>query len=149
MLGIQSVRSTTKWFDTGLCQSSSRIQQIEVRLDNLAPLRSPTSAWLTSAHTVTLNSSSLLTVVPGIVYRLRSNDQVSVLVGVCNAEGVRPGSPAQISVIVKDVAGNPVHTSDQWLVTAGIPGWTMGDASLDTHEAPEWVCSPFHNYKTA
>lgn len=148
MLGIQSVRSTTKWLDSGSCKNSSRIQQIEVRLDNLAPLGSPTSAWLTSAHTVTLDSSLLHTVVPGIIYRLRPNDQVLVSVGVCNADGVNPGSPAQVSVVLKDATGKSVHTSDQWLVTAGIPDWTTGDASLDTHEAPEWVRSSFNNCLT-
>ncbi|OBZ73091.1 Alpha-L-fucosidase [Grifola frondosa] len=119
VLGVQSVRSTTKWFDSEL-PSTDSIQIIEVRLDNLAPLDGTTDSWIRTPYNVSISSSdsSLITVVPATLKRLRSNDQALLRVG--------------------DQHGHEVYRSEGWEVTAGIPEWVKGDASLATHEAPEW-----------
>ncbi|THG97827.1 hypothetical protein EW026_g4244 [Hermanssonia centrifuga] len=123
---------------------ADKVQQIEVTLNNLAPLNASTSSWLTATYNVSLVSDDIETVVPGIVKRLRSNDQVVVPVGVRNRVGVKSGTSAKVQVVLSSAGENQaerdvkLEDANDWDVVAGIPEWTNGDASLRTHEAPEW-----------
>ncbi len=144
-LSVQNVRSTTKWIGGADGSSADKVQQIEVTLNNLAPLNASTSSWLTATYNVSLVSDDIETVVPGIVKRLRSNDQVVVPVGVRNRVGVKSGTSAKVQVVLSSAGENQaerdvkLEDANDWDVVAGIPEWTNGDASLRTHEAPEWV----------
>ncbi|KAI0338361.1 glycoside hydrolase family 29 protein [Trametopsis cervina] len=147
ILTVQNVRSTTKWIDTG-ATGDDRIQVIEVTLNNLAPLNSPTSKWINAAHNITLTSDYLDTVIPGTVVRVRSNDQIVVKVGVRNRAGVDAGSTANVTVnLVPDCLGctaASLEDSVGWQVTAGIPAWSNTDESLRTHETPDWASSALY-----
>ncbi|KAA1470747.1 glycoside hydrolase family 29 protein [Dentipellis sp. KUC8613] len=139
-LSVQVVRSTTKWFDNSTTAGPGA-QIIEVTINNLSPLDANLSQWVTTNHTVHLESSSLTTVVPGSFRRLRSNDQVVVSVGVQNVDGIALGSNATVTVVIKDQNGTQVaavNGDQDFPVTAGIPAYENTDASLATHEAPNW-----------
>jgi alpha-L-fucosidase len=141
-LRVENVRSTTKWISSGMSNSSSRVQQMEVTIANVASLSAGVDSWITSRISVQLSSSSVNTVVLGTITRLRSNDQVIVIVGVTNNGGIPVGSDASVKVIVNDQNGIPMALLNgdvEWSVTAGIPQWESNDQSLATHEAPEWV----------
>ena len=58
--------------------------------------------------------------------------------GVQNAEGVDDGTTVHAEVLIRDEEGRTVSRSDGWKVAAGIPPFVAGDASLKTHESPEW-----------
>ncbi|KAI0319261.1 glycoside hydrolase family 29 protein [Amylostereum chailletii] len=139
-LGVQNVRSTTKWFNDG-ATGDDRIQIFEIIINNLSPLNGSLSEWVTANHTVSLTSSSFKTVTPGTFRRLRTDDQVTLLVGVQNNAGISSGSSATAIVTIQDETGNSVALAtggQEWQVTAGIPDWQNTDPSLDTHESPEW-----------
>lgn len=116
---------------------------IEVILNNLAPLDAPASAWLTTPHNVTITSNALDTVVPGRVVRLRTNDQITVKVGVKIRPGVKVGSNVDVMVkLVPDRHHSSTATLDgrtQWTIPVGIEDWRNEDSSLRTHEPPDWV----------
>ena len=142
-LSVQTVRSTTKWLGE-TTSKSARTQIIEVTINNVSPLNAPLAEWVTSNHSVSLVSSSLHTVTSGSFRRLRTNDQVTVVVGVQNSVGVASGSNATVTVVVKDKDGKEVALAggaQAWPVVAGIPDYQNNDPSLDTHESPEWVCT--------
>lgn len=155
-LSVQNVRSTTKWMFATNTTNGEKLQQIEITLNNLSPLTSGPTSWITRAHNLTLAlaSDALDTVVPARVVRLRSNDQVVVNVGVRNRPGVRVGASATVRVVVSSSSGvaaagtvvvdgvnglNGENGQGGWEVVAGIPEWVDGDESLRTHEAPDWV----------
>ena len=145
VLGVQSVRSTTKWLNDG-AKDSDRVQIVEVIVNNLAYLNASVSDWVTSNHTVSLASPVFKTVAPATFRRLRTDDQVTLLVGIQNVNGVKAGTSATATVVVKDETGKTVALatgSQEWHVTAGIPDWRNTDPSLDTHETPEWVRGPY------
>ncbi|KAL1705868.1 glycoside hydrolase family 29 protein [Schizophyllum commune] len=134
-LSVQHVRSTTKWID------SFDVQQVEVLLDNLAPLSEDVSRWITSRHNVSIESDALEMVVSATFRRLRSNDQVLLKLGVRLKEGVEVGSETNATVVVQDAtSGTPVKiaNAEGWTITVGIPLWSANDESLGTHESPEW-----------
>ncbi|THV04706.1 glycoside hydrolase [Dendrothele bispora CBS 962.96] len=132
LLAIQNVRSTTK-FRT---QNNTQIQLIEVTLNNFASSDDVTSSWITSKQTVVLHSSSgaIHTVIPGEVNRLRGGDQVRVIVGIVNEDGVEAGT--EIDDVQVVINGSPL--GGNWEIVAGIPDYLVGDESLKTHESPEW-----------
>jgi len=141
-------------------QNDTQIQLVEVTLGNFASSDAPVSSWITSKQTVALHSSSgaIHTVIPGEVKRLRGGDQVRVVVGIVNEDGVTPGT--EIDGVQVVINGSPL--ADQWRIVAGIPDYFVGDESLQTHESPEWfdgakfglfvhwgvcVCELFNNFK--
>lgn len=142
VLTVQNVRPTTRWLNSG-ASGSERVQLIEVILNNLAPLDAPASAWLTTPHNVTITSNALDTVVPGRVVRLRTNDQITVKVGVKARAGVKAGSNVDVTVkLVPDHQHSATATLDgrtQWTMPIGIEDWRNEDSSLRTHEPPDWV----------
>ncbi|KAK7462834.1 hypothetical protein VKT23_007411 [Stygiomarasmius scandens] len=131
-LAIQDVRSTTKF----RAQNDTQIQLVEVTLGNFASSDAPVSSWITSKQTIALHSSSgaIHTVIPGEVKRLRGGDQVRVVVGIVNEDGVKPGT--EIDDVQVVINGSPL--ANQWRIVAGIPDYFVGDESLQTHESPEW-----------
>ncbi|KAJ3553679.1 hypothetical protein NM688_g3482 [Phlebia brevispora] len=146
-LSVQNVRSTTKWMDVSAARgvaANEKVQQIEITLNNLAPLDAPMSSWITRKHnfSVSLVSDALYTVVPGNVVRLRSNDQVVVRIGVQNLPHAKPGTNATANVVWQLASGTAtdliIDGLSGWEVVAGIPEWTSDDTSLRTHEAPDW-----------
>ncbi len=110
------------------------VQLYEVTLNNLAPSTAGAEAWITSNTTITLESTSLKTIIPGSVQRLRGGDQVRIVVGVVNEDCVEEGTP--ISDVQVLVDGVPVGNT--WDAIAGIPDYYVGDDSLMTHESAEW-----------
>lgn len=146
-ISVQNVRSTTKWLDdpsgTDRDAGDTKVQSVEITLNNLAALNASHSTWLIGRHNATVRvvSDALDTVVAGRVRRLRSNDQVVVRVGVRNRPGVEPGTKVRVSVVMGSVDGPEVvlDNNEDWEVVAGIPEWRSDDASLRTHEAPDWV----------
>ncbi|KAK0192763.1 glycoside hydrolase [Armillaria mellea] len=91
-------------------------------------------AWITHDTSIVVASDSLDTAIPGSVKRLRGGDQVRILVGVVNKDGVEAGTP--ISDVRILINGRPV--GNQWDAIAGIPDFFTGDDSLVTHESAEW-----------
>jgi alpha-L-fucosidase len=138
ILGIQNVRSTTKWMN-GNATGANRVQTIEVLLDNLSPQTASESSWLTGSHSVVVNSPDLETVTPGIVKRLRPNDQVLVKVGVRNKQRHGVGTKSTGTASVLDTHGQEIYQSGEFPLTAGIPDYAPNDESLGTHETPDWV----------
>ncbi|KAL1703049.1 glycoside hydrolase [Schizophyllum commune] len=131
ILEVQNVRSTTK-FRT-LPSSTTQAQLIELTLANLAPSSAGPEAWLTSPLTLSLESDDVETVLPATIVRLRGGDQVKVVVGVVNKEGVEVGVKGRVRVVA---AGGGVGVT--WDIVAGIPDYYVGDESLSTHESAEW-----------
>ncbi|TRM59910.1 glycoside hydrolase family 29 protein [Schizophyllum amplum] len=134
-LRVQHVRSTTKWI------GSVDVQQIEVVLDNLAPLSSDESQWITSRHNVSIESDALTTVIPASFQRLRSNDQVLLKIGVRLNEGVPAGTEVSATIVVRDLLADTtvdISSAAGWPLTVGIQDWEATDDSLATHESPEW-----------
>ncbi|PBK81167.1 glycoside hydrolase [Armillaria gallica] len=129
-LYIQNVRSTTKF----RILDDKQIQLFEITLNNFAPSTAGVEAWITRDTSMMLASDSLDTVIPGSVRRLRGGDQVRILVGVANKDGVEPGTPISDVQILID--GRPV--GKEWDAIAGIPDFYTGDDSLMTHESAEW-----------
>ena len=120
---VQNVRSTTKWLDN-VTSVDMRIQTNEVMLNNLGPLDA-------------LLFGALVTVVPPTFRRLHTNDQVMLSIGVCNIPDVQSGArrAARCERRGRRVRGE----RDGVEVTVGIPDWTNDDASVATHEPPDWV----------
>ncbi|KAK0452394.1 glycoside hydrolase [Armillaria borealis] len=129
-LYIQNVRSTTKF----RILDDKQTQLFEITLNNFAPSTAGVEAWITRNTSIVVTSDSLDTVIPGRVRRLRGGDQVRILVGVVNKDGVKPGTPISDVQILID--GRPV--GNQWDAIAGIPDFYTGDDSLMTHESAEW-----------
>ncbi|KAK0237959.1 glycoside hydrolase [Armillaria nabsnona] len=129
-LYIQNVRSTTKF----RILDDKQIQLSEITLNNFAPNPAGVEAWITHDTSVVVASDSLDTVIPGSVRRLRGGDQVRILAGVVNKDGVEPCTPISDVQILTD--GRPV--GKEWDVTAGIPDFCTGDDNLMTHESAEW-----------
>lgn len=148
VLSVENVRSTTKWFDSD--EAGSKIQRIEVTLANLSPLSAPFNAsWITSPHNVTLSSSNneIVTVIPGNVLRLRSNDQVVIPVGIRSAQTLSVGSKVKVKVQIHSESSlvSFENQEAEFEITAGIPEWKDSDDSLRTHESPDWVSAgPAH-----
>jgi alpha-L-fucosidase len=138
LLDVQNMRSTTKWMN-GNATGSTRVQQVEILLDNLAAQTAETSSWLDGRYSINVTSNDLQTVIPGSVNRLRSNDQVLVKVGVRNKPGVPMGSNTKGVATVIDAQGNIIYQSGEFPLVAGIPEYESTDESLGTHEAPDWV----------
>ncbi|KAF9007312.1 glycoside hydrolase [Hymenopellis radicata] len=130
VLDIQNVRSTTKF----RMVDDVLVQLYEVTLNNFAPTTASAEAWITSNTSITLESASLKTVIPGSVQRLRGGDQVRIVVGVVNEDCVEEGTP--ISDVQVLIDGEPVGKA--WDAIAGIPDYYVGDDSLMTHESAEW-----------
>ncbi|EIM89284.1 glycoside hydrolase [Stereum hirsutum FP-91666 SS1] len=130
VLNVQNVRSTTKFRTL----NETQVQLMEITLNNFAPSTADPSSWITKPTTFTLSSSSIRTVLPGTVQRLRGGDQVRVIVGVLNTNNVTAGTLVDDVVVLVD--GKQV--GGKWSVTAGIPDYVEGDESLMTHESPEW-----------
>lgn len=110
------------------------VQLYEITLNNFAPTTAGPEAWITRNTSISLHSSSLTTVIPGHVQRLRGGDQVRIVVGVVNVDGVEPGTP--ISDVEVLIDGQKVGKC--WDTIAGIPDYYVGDDSLKTHESAEW-----------
>ncbi|KAF8916474.1 alpha-L-fucosidase-domain-containing protein [Mucidula mucida] len=130
VLDIQNVRSTTKF----RLVDNVLVQLYEVTLNNFAPSTAGAEAWITRNTTITLESTSLKTIIPGSVQHLRGGDQVRIVVGVVNEDCVEEGTP--ISDVQVLVDGVPVGNT--WDAIAGIPDYYVGDDSLMTHESAEW-----------
>ncbi|KAL1752143.1 glycoside hydrolase [Schizophyllum commune] len=150
VLEVQNVRSTTKFrtlppsspspsSSTTLPSSpSTQAQLIELTLANLAPSTAGPNAWLTSPLTLSLESDDVETVLPAMIVRLRGGDQVKVVVGVVNKEGVEVGAKGKVRVVATG-GGKVAWASDrEWDIVAGIPDYYVGDESLSTHESAEW-----------
>jgi len=114
---------------------------VQVTISNLASLDSPIQSWVLSNLSVSIESQTLNTVAPASIKRLRSSDQVTVIVGVQRSDQTEAGSQAKARVIVTDESGAAVQVAradDDWVVTVGIPGYENTDESLTTHEPPIW-----------
>ncbi len=111
-----------------------QIQLLEITLNNFAASTAGVEAWITHDMCIVAASDALDTVIPGSVRRLRGGDQIHILVGVANNDGVEPGTPISDVQILTD--GRPV--GKEWDVIAGIPDFCTGDDSLMTHESAEW-----------
>jgi alpha-L-fucosidase len=119
--------------------NQTEIQLVEVTVNNLAVSAnsSDTSTWLIEPVQLSISSDSVHTIIPATINRLRGGDQVRVVVGIVNADGVNPGTVVDgVSVLVDGEALNGV-----WDILAGIPDYQYGDESLRTHESPEWFNS--------
>jgi alpha-L-fucosidase len=142
LLRIDNVRSTTKWIESNTSDSDKRVQQVEVTISNVVSLSAGVESWITSTLSVQLSSNSINTVIPGTIKRLRSNDQVVVIVGISNKESVSAGSDDSVKVVIDGKDGKLVailNRDADWNITAGIPRWEANDKSLATHQAPDWV----------
>ncbi|KAK7047335.1 hypothetical protein VNI00_006566 [Paramarasmius palmivorus] len=135
LLNVQNVRSTTNFRTI----NQTEVQLVEVTVNNLAVSAnsSDTSTWLIEPVQLSISSHSVHTVIPATINRLRGGDQVQVVVGIVNADGVNPGTVVDgVRVLVDGEALN-----GSWNILAGIPEYQYGDESLRTHESPEWFNS--------
>jgi alpha-L-fucosidase len=107
-----------------------RAQVVDVTVVNLG------TGWITSgrALTVTVAGAGVRTVVPARVSRLAPGEEARVEVGI-----VSPGLPAGAPVTgTVRVDGAGIAVSRPVALTAGIPAYQVTDASLATHQAPDW-----------
>jgi alpha-L-fucosidase len=107
-----------------------RAQVVDVTVVNLG------TGWITSgrALTVTVAGAGVRTVVPARVSRLAPGEEARVEVGI-----VSPGLPAGAPVTgTVRVDGAGIAVSRPVALTAGIPAYQVTDASLSTHQAPDW-----------
>ena len=125
-LEVQYARSTQMWME-----GTNKTQIFEVVVNNVG------DEWVLANNTVrlTMSSTGLTTVVPGVIHRLRPGDQARVQIGVENAEGVPPGTTGLATV---DISGVGVHTSHTFNATHGIAEYEPTYESIYTHEAPMW-----------
>ncbi|ESK89470.1 glycoside hydrolase family 29 protein [Moniliophthora roreri MCA 2997] len=136
ILNVQNVRSTANFRTV----NESEVQLVEITLNNLAlsANSSDTSNWLTKPVELSLCSHSVDTLIPGKVNRLRGGDQVRVLVGIINKEGVEAGTIVSGVKVKVTSQGEDEMLDAIWTITAGIPDYYVGDDSLRTHESTEW-----------
>ena len=123
-LEIQYARTTKKWFE-----GTNKTQIVEVLVNNIG------SAWVLANNSisVTVQSSGLKTVRPGVIKRLRPGDQAMVEVGVINRAGVAPGMQGSATVIASNAN---FQVSRDITATMGIGDYLPTYESVYTHESP-------------
>jgi alpha-L-fucosidase len=131
VLSTQYARSTQKWLEGG-DPGAEKTQIFEVVVNNAG------SQYILRNHSVTVSieSPGVETIEPGYIKRLRAGDQVRVVVGVRNKQGVPGGSSGNATVVI---SGNGIKTSNYTFnATFGIQDYASTYASIYNHEAPDW-----------
>ncbi|KAF2189055.1 glycoside hydrolase family 29 protein [Zopfia rhizophila CBS 207.26] len=131
-LEIQYARTTQKWLD-----GSDKTQIVEVIVNNAG------SENILRNHSVevSIDSPGLQTVEAGYIKRLRSGDQVKVIVGVKNKAKTSPGSIGNATVVI---TGEGISSSNYaFNATYGIKEYEPTYESIYAHESPDW----FNNCK--
>lgn len=125
-LQIQHPRTTNMWLE-----GTNKTQIVDVRINNVG------KEWVLANNSVkvTVSSSGLKTVVPGVVHRLRPGDQAVVQVGVINTKGTKAGTKGQATI---HVTGAGIQKSSTFNATFGIPPYEATYESIYTHETPPW-----------
>lgn len=125
-LDIQYARSTQMWIE-----GTNKTQIVEVTVNNVG------TNWVLASNsaTVNINAPGLVTVVPGVINRLRPGDQVRVQVGVVNANGTASGTTGQATV---NLSGAGVSSSYAFDATYGIIPYEATYESIYSHESPQW-----------
>ncbi|KAM3541185.1 hypothetical protein ARSEF1564_005876 [Beauveria bassiana] len=128
-ISVVSPNLTTKWFD-----GSDLIQVVELFAYNTHKTR-----FLTKSHnlTLTIDSASLDTVLPGTVKRLAPGQRALVQVGVKNKAGVKAGAPCH-GKAKATAAGSQTAASADLAGSCGIGDFTNTAESLLTHRTPDW-----------
>ncbi|KAM3550849.1 hypothetical protein ARSEF4850_008144 [Beauveria asiatica] len=117
-ISIVSPNLTTKWFE-----GSDYVQ----------------TRFLTKNHnlTLTIDSASLDTVIPGTVKRLAPGQRALVQVGVKNKAGVKAGTPCR-GKATATAAGSQSAASADLAGSCGIGDFANTAESLLTHRTPDW-----------
>lgn len=126
-LEVEYARSTQLWLE-----GTNKTQIVEVRVNNVG------SQWVLANNSVqlTVTSSGLTTVVPGVINRLRPGDQAIVQIGVVNSAGTAAGTTGPATV---NIVGNGMSsTASTFNATYGIAPYTPTFESIYSHEAPNW-----------
>ena len=125
-LDVQYARSTNMWFE-----GTNKVQIVEATINNVG------TEWITAKHgvKVTVDSSGLKTVQPGIINRLRPGDQAIVQVGVINEHRIAEGTKGQATLVIE---GEGVHSRHSFKATFGISKYEPTYDSVYAHESPQW-----------
>lgn len=98
--------------------------------------------YLTLADTlsITVESDSLITVVPGTLTRLAPSQSAVVQVGVQNKPGVTPGSTCQAAVVATygTQYGPAITTNETISGPCGFGSYSASVSSVDYHWNPDW-----------
>ncbi|KAK8058476.1 tissue alpha-l-fucosidase protein [Apiospora phragmitis] len=121
-LGVQSVRPTQKWLESG-----SSTQVVEVTVNNAG------TECVTGGETVlSLEGPGFRTVTSGRLRRLCPGDQKVVTIGV---QGSSDG-PVSAEVVIDDVKSQTRVPFEA--VSIGLTEWTTDLDNLALHESPDW-----------
>ncbi|KAK6084055.1 alpha-L-fucosidase [Seiridium cupressi] len=125
-LEVQYARSTKKYAD------SATTQVYEVTVSNVDE-----QAWVTANDSVevSIESTGVSTVKPGLIKRLRPGDRVTVQVVVENKEGIDQGTKGVATARLKSKS---VDASHDFEATFGIGPYEATYESIYTHESPDW-----------
>ena len=132
ILSITNPTFTSKWFE-----GSNHIQIVELILNNTG-----TTNWLTEADTlnISVSSSSIMTVLPGTLKRLRPGDSAVVQVGVQNNVGTTSGTTCSGTVQATwgSAYDKTTTTSSNISGSCGVGDYTASASSLAFHSSPDW-----------
>jgi alpha-L-fucosidase len=122
---VRAAASTTRQIPAG---NGKRAQVVDATIVNLG------TEWITRSRplTVTVQADGVRTVVPARVTLLAPGEEARVEVGIVSPS-LPAGTPVSGTVRVTGVPATQAVT-----LTAGIPTYQVTDASLSTHQAPDW-----------
>jgi alpha-L-fucosidase len=126
---VTDAASTTKRM---AASGGRQVQVVQATVQNLG------DQWLSPDHraTVTVTAPGVRTVVPATVDWLAPGDAQQVEVGIAPTRPTAAGTPVAGQVVAR-VTGGPTAAQDLTL-HVGIPPYEATDASLGTHQAPDW-----------
>ncbi|KAF7984811.1 hypothetical protein HWV62_11828 [Athelia sp. TMB] len=130
VLSVRRVSFTTRWEDV----LGVKTQVVVITLANLVPETNFFSSAITLPIIVQVFGAGIMTIQPGMVYRLMGSDQVRVEVLVIGT-GTFDGDA---SVLITNMAGKVLGISEGWPVSPLREEWTADAAVLGTHESASW-----------
>ncbi|KAF7977933.1 hypothetical protein HWV62_2001 [Athelia sp. TMB] len=130
VLSVRRVSFTTRWEDV----LGVKTQVVVITLANLVPETNSFSSAITLPIIVQIFGAGIMTIQPGIVYRLMGSDQVRVEVLVIGT-GTFHGDA---SVLITNMAGKVLGISEGWPVSPLREEWTADASVLGTHESASW-----------
>ena len=111
---------------------TSSTQVVEATIENTGTL------WFTPRHQaiVRVQASKVQTVVPAVVSELAPGEQARVEIGIKNTPSLTLGTQETGTVTAGVDGGNTVSLN--FPLIAGVPAYSVTDASLTQHQSPDW-----------